>query len=120
MIIRVNHLSPEIKTDGAYLSLEDIARYFEISVKTFQRILERQPEVMTSYQKAKVMKKLQYHKLADAKIIGDVTEGDTSLLIFQLKTRCRMSEAPVEIILDEQKNETEEQKKLACKRLNYI
>lgn len=99
-----------IKGDGAYLTQEELADYFEISSKTFYNITRRQPDVFTAYQKAKTLKKLSYHKLADDKIFGRVTDGDTSLLIFQLKTRCKMAEAAPETKLEEQVIETPEEK----------
>jgi len=99
-----------IKGDGAYLTQEELADYFEISVRTFYNIMHRQPDAFAAYQKAKTLKKLSYHKLADDKIFGLVTEGDTSLLIFQLKTRCKMAEAAPETKLEEQVIETPEEK----------
>ena len=99
-----------IRTDGAYLTVEELADYFEISHKSFYNVMHRQPAVFTAHQRSKTQKKLQYHKLADDKIFGRVTEGDTSLLIFQLKTRCRMAEVLPESRVEDQIVETPEER----------
>ena len=106
-----------IKGDGAYLTREELADYFEISARTFHNIIHRQPDAFAAYQKAKVLKKLSYHKLADDKIFGRVIEGDTSLLIFQLKTRCKMAEAAPETKTEEQVVETPEEKAARFKEI---
>lgn len=100
-----------IETDGAYLTQKELADYFKISPKTLADIIKRQPEVYTIYQKAKTKKKLQYHKLADDKITGVKTHGDTALLIFQLKTRCRMAEVLPDSTPEYEVIETPEQRK---------
>lgn len=99
-----------LESDGAYLTQEELADYFKIHVNTFYNITRRQPEALVAYQKAKTLKKLSYHRLADDKIFGKVTEGDTSLLIFQLKTRCRMAEILPESRVEDQIVETPEEK----------
>lgn len=109
-----------IKGDGAYLTQEELADYFEISIRTFYNITRRQPDVFAAYQKAKVLKQLSYHKLADDKIFGRVTDGDTALLIFQLKTRCRMAEAAPEPKADEQVIETPEERAARMEDINLF
>lgn len=99
-----------IESDGAYLTQEELADYFKIHVNTFYNITRRQPEALVAYKKAKTLKKLSYHKLADDKIFGRVTEGDTSILIFQLKTRCRMAEVLPETQIEEEIVKTPEEK----------
>jgi len=99
-----------LEGDGAYLTQEELADYFKIHVNTFYNITRRQPEALVAYQKAKTLKKLSYHRLADDKIFGRVTDGDTSLLIFQLKTRCRMAEVLPESKVEDQIVETPEER----------
>jgi len=99
-----------LEGDGAYLTQEELADYFKIHVNTFYNITRRQPEALVAYQKAKTLKKLSYHKIADDKIFGRVTDGDTSLLIFQLKTRCRMAEVLPESKVEDQIVETPEER----------
>lgn len=99
-----------LEGDGAYLTQEELADYFKIHVNTFYNITRRQPEALVAYQKAKTLKKLSYHRLADDKIFGRVTDGDTSLLIFQLKTRCRMAEVLPESRVEDQIVETPEER----------
>ena len=106
-----------IEGDGAYLTQEELADYFKIHVNTFYNITRRQPEALVSYQRAKTLKKLSYHKLADDKIFGRITEGDTSLLIFQLKTRCKMTEVSCETKIEEAITETPEEKAIRMEEI---
>lgn len=106
-----------IESDGAYLTQEELADYFKIHVNTFYNITRRQPEALVVYKKAKTLKKLSYHKLADDKIFGRVTEGDTSILIFQLKTRCRMAEVLPETQIEEEIVETPEEKAVRMEKI---
>lgn len=100
-----------IQTDGAFLSKKEIAAYFKISEHAFNDIMQRQPEVMEAYQQSVTKKKLEYHKIADDKITGKKTDGDTALLLFQLKTRCKMAEVlPEGLVAKESETETPEQK----------
>lgn len=106
-----------IESDGAYLTQEELADYFKIHVNTFYNITRRQPEALVAYQRAKTLKKLSYHKLADDKIFGRINDGDTSLLIFQLKTRCRMAEVLPETKIEEAITETPEEKAARMKEI---
>lgn len=78
----------KVEALGAVLSIEQIADYFEMSKTTFYAIMERQPEVFERYKKGK------------AKAIGNVAqnlikqaqEGNTSAMIFYLKTQAGWKE----------------------------
>lgn len=101
-----------IKTRGFYLSRDDLADYFGINQSTLSQIFARQPDAHQAYQKSRTQKKLQYHELADKMISGEVTNGNASLLIFQLKTRCRMAEAAPEPVYENMENETTEEREM--------
>lgn len=80
-------LTPEqiaqVETLGSVLSIEQISDYFGISKQTFYKIMERQPEIKTQYDKGK------------AKAIGSVAKGllqeaqkgNMTAAIFYLKTQ---------------------------------
>ena len=95
---------------GFYLSRNDLADYFGFNQSTLSEIFSRQPDALQAYQKSRTQKKLQYHELADKMISGEVTNGNASLLIFQLKTRCRMAEATPEPVYENTENETLEER----------
>ena len=73
----------EVQTLAAILNQEQIADYFGFSQDTFQRIMERDAEVLRSYKKGK------------AKAIGSIAgnliksakDGNTTAQIFYLKTQ---------------------------------
>ena len=81
----------EVEELAAYLTVEQIADYFYIDADTFLAIRKRQPEVFRLYKKGKVGKILRYTKKLDAIAMGDDQNGDTTAIIFFLKTQAGWS-----------------------------
>ena len=81
----------EVEELAAYLTVEQIADYFYIDADTFLAIRKRQPEVFRLYKKGKVGKILRYTKKLDAIAMGDDQKGDTTAIIFFLKTQAGWS-----------------------------
>lgn len=100
----------ELERLSAYLSLEQIAAYFGISQATFYAIMKRQPEVASSYQKGRVDKTVLFAQQLQDKALGITNEGDTTCLLFYLKTRARWSEAVPESKVEDQIVETPEER----------
>lgn len=65
-----------------------IADHFGISVKTFQRVMERQPDVMTAYKKGKSSK----IKYVASKLMDKINDGDLTAIIFFMKTQAGWTE----------------------------
>lgn len=82
----------ELEELAAYLTTEQIADYFGISRVTFAEIRERQTEVSLHYKKGRARKILKYVKQLDKKIFKTNASGDTTALIFALKTQGGWSE----------------------------
>ncbi len=78
----------EVETLSAVLNQAQMADYFGLEHRTFQKILEREPEIYASYKRGK------------AKAIGSVAQsliqqarsGNTSAMIFFLKTQAKWRE----------------------------
>ena len=68
--------------------LGQIADHFGISVKTFQRVMERQPDVMTAYKKGKSSK----IKYVASKLMDKINDGDLTAIIFFMKTQAGWTE----------------------------
>jgi len=100
----------ELERLAAYLSVDQIAAYFCIGQNTFYEIMKRQPEVAVSYQKGRVDKTVLFAQQLQDKALGITTEGDTTALIFYLKTRARWSEAIPESKVEDQIVETPEER----------
>lgn len=100
----------ELERLAAYLSVDQIAAYFCIGQNTFYEIMKRQPEVAVSYQKGRVDKTVLFAQQLQDKALGITTEGDTTALIFYLKTRARWSEAIPETKVEDQIVETPEER----------
>lgn len=100
----------KVEKYAAYLTLEEIADYFGICRRVFFDIRQRQPEVSAHYQKGKIKKNLIYAEHLEDKALGKTDKGDTTALIFYLKTRARWSEAVPEVKVEEQIIETPEEK----------
>lgn len=107
----------ELERLAAYLSVDQIAAYFCIGQNTFYEIMKRQPEVGVSYQKGRVDKTVLFAQQLQDKALGITTEGDTTALIFYLKTRARWSEAVPETKIEEEITETSEEKAVRMEKI---
>jgi hypothetical protein len=86
-IILTDEQIAQVEALAAYLSIDEIADYFDIDADTFLAIRKRQPEVFRLYKKGKAHKILRYAKKLDAIAMGDDQNGDTAAIIFFLKTQ---------------------------------
>jgi predicted DNA-binding protein YlxM (UPF0122 family) len=94
---------------AAYLNMEQIADLFGVCKGTMYNIMQRQPEVLERYKKGKSNRINYFADLLKKKASGENVAGDTTAMIFFLKTRARWSEAlPTENI--EEKQETPEER----------
>ncbi|CAB4198219.1 hypothetical protein UFOVP1311_61 [uncultured Caudovirales phage] len=100
----------EVERLAAYLTVDQIAAYFCIGQNTFYEIMRRQPEVGVSYQKGRVEKTTIFAQHLQDKALGITDKGDTTALIFYLKTRARWSEAIPETKLENEISETPEER----------
>lgn len=86
----------EIEELAAYLTVEQIADYFDIDADTFLAIRKRQPEVFRSYKKGRAIKIYRYAKTLENKAFGmsddDTLKYDTASIIFFLKTQAGWSD----------------------------
>lgn len=83
--------TPEDITDveklAGYLTCEQIADYFGISHTAFQDVRARQEEVLLAYKKGRAKKIYRYVKQLEDKAMGINLVGDTTAIIFYLKTQ---------------------------------
>lgn len=100
----------KVEKISAYLTTLQIADYFGICRDTFHAIRKRQPEVDRRYQIGKSKKDLMYAQHLEDKAFGRTDKGDTTALIFYLKTQARWSEAPPEAAPANVITETPEEK----------
>ena len=86
----------EVETLAAVLNQEQIADYFGFSQDTFQRMMERDAEVMRSYKrgKAKAIGSI------GANLIGQAKSGNVAAAIFYLKTQAGWREQQNDVPLD--------------------
>lgn len=85
----------EVEELAKYLTTEQIADYFGIGRTTFYEILKRQPLVPEHYKKGKATKIYDMAKHLSDKATKRDTEGDTTALIFFLKTQAGWSEKQI-------------------------
>ena len=78
----------QLEALSSFLTIAQISDYFMIAQKTFQRILERQPEAMAKYKKGKSNAILS---VANS-LLTKANNGDTTAQIFFLKTQAGWSE----------------------------
>lgn len=99
-------LTPEqldmVEEKAAYLTTEQIADLLGIGRSTFYNIRQRQPEVGKRYEMGKARKIVSFAEQLEKKGFGEVDKGDTTALIFFLKTRARWSEAVPETKIEDQ------------------
>lgn len=107
----------EVERLAAYLTVDQIAAYFRIGQATFYDIMKRQPEVSVSYQRGRVEKTTLFAQHLQDKALGITDKGDTTALIFYLKTRARWSEAVPETKIEEAITETPEEKAARMKEI---
>jgi hypothetical protein len=78
----------EVERLAKRLNCNRIAQYFGVSKNTFLRIRERQPEVMTAYQKGKA----EAAEYVVSKLFENIDNNDTTAILFYLKTQEKWSE----------------------------
>lgn len=81
----------QVEALAAYLTCEEISKYFGISSTTFNEIKNRQTEVSVAYKKGTVKTTVDIA----SSLISKAREGDTPSQIFYLKTRAGWSEKQV-------------------------
>jgi len=79
----------EVETLAAVLNQEQIADYFGFSQDTFQRMMERDSEVLRSYKRGKAK---AIGSIA-GNLIGQAKKGNVAAAIFYLKTQAGWKEA---------------------------
>ena len=77
----------EVEKLAGYLTCEQIADYFGISHTAFQDIRGRQEEVLLAYKKGRARKIYRYSKQLEDRAMGNNLVGDTTAIIFYLKTQ---------------------------------
>lgn len=73
----------QVEALAAFLTLEQVADYFGIGRTTFHSIMERQPEVSERYKKGRMKAVVSVGK----SLIDQAREGNTTAIIFYLKTQ---------------------------------
>lgn len=78
----------QLEALASFLTIQQIADYFMIAPRTFQRIIDRQPEAMARYKKGKSNAILS---IANS-LLTNARNGDTTAQIFYLKTQAGWSD----------------------------
>lgn len=78
----------ELEALASFLTIPQMADYFMIAPRTFQRILERQPEAMARYKKGKAN---AIFSVANS-LMNQIRNGEVASTIFYLKTQAGWSD----------------------------
>ena len=73
----------QVEALAAYLSQQQISEYFGFTKSTFERMMERDPEVAVLYKKGKA----KAIAVVAKSLVSKAREGDTASQIFFLKTQ---------------------------------
>ncbi len=78
----------ELERCAMFMTLQDLADYYQIERESFKRMLERQPEALSVFKKGKAYG----NRVVASKLMQKALSGDLGAMIFYLKTRARWSE----------------------------
>jgi hypothetical protein len=78
----------KVETLAAFMSIVDIANYFNFSEKTFHNIKLRQPEVNTAYRVGRE----KAYELVASKLMKQIKDDNLTAIMFYLKTKRGWSE----------------------------
>lgn len=78
----------QLEALASFLTIPQMADYFMIAPRTFQRILERQPEAMARYKKGKAN---AIFSVANS-LMNQIRNGEVASTIFYLKTQAGWSD----------------------------
>lgn len=83
-----NEQLEQLEALASFLTIPQIADYFMIASRTFNRIIDRQPEAMARYKKGKSRAIVNVAK----SLMSQIRDGEVAATIFFLKTQAGWSE----------------------------
>ena len=83
-----NEQLEQLEALSSFLTIPQIADYFMIGARTFNRIIDRQPEAMARYKKGKSRAIVNVAK----SLMSQIRDGEVAATIFFLKTQAGWSE----------------------------
>jgi hypothetical protein len=92
LIVLSDEQIAKIEELSAYLNCKQISDYFGFSEDTFYELKKRDIRVFRAYKKGKAHKIYDYAKKLENKAMGVDETGDTTSIIFYLKTQAGWSE----------------------------